>query len=111
MNHHTSCRRLVYDYQRHAPNGEKHFKFEPALYIQRYEYVSNILVQYNCLTYLDIGCSECHLLNFLKNTNSSLNLIIGVDINQTCLENACHKMWIDLIQNRNHPLELYLIKG
>lgn len=105
------CNLHSYDYHKHGDLKQKQFKFEPPLYVQRYDYLSNILNKYHCTTYVDIGCSECRLVSFLKNTNTVLNLIIGVDIDQVLLENAQYNLWVDYVQNRNHPLEVYLIKG
>lgn len=116
MNQSSRCSLHSFDYhhnQHHSQHDDanKHFKFEPALYVQRYDYLSHILKEYACLTYLDIGCSECRLLGFLKNTNSHLNLIIGIDIDQELLQTAHEKLWADYIRQRDHPLEVYLIKG
>ena len=101
---------IKYNQQGSLNATNKLFKFEPPLYIQRYEYVSRILLKNNCKTFLDVGCSECGFLSFLKNTNHNLNLIVGLDIDQILLKNACEKLWIDYNQRKN-PLELYLIKG
>ncbi len=112
MNQLNRCSLHSYDYHHNKhDDNDKHFKFEPALYIQRYDYLSDILVKYDCLTYLDIGCSECRLLGFLKNTNTRLNLIVGIDTDQELLQTAHEKLWTDYVCKRNHPLEVYLIKG
>lgn len=93
---------------------ENRFCFRPPLYIQRYDYVCGILEKYNCKTYVDIGCAECKLLRYLKNTNTELNLMIGIDIDQEVLSNGkeiLSNSWFDYIQPRENPLEIHLIKG
>jgi hypothetical protein len=89
-------------------------RFDPPLYIQRYDYVINLLKNLKCATYLDIGCSECKLLCLIKNSNTNLNLIVGVDIDHIVLHEATHKfdcIMYDMIYPRDHPLDIYLIKG
>ena len=100
------------------PNNDQHdnpisennkFKFEPPLFIQRYDYVADLLKKYNCKTYMDIGCAECKLLRYLKNTNQDLNLIIGVDIDKEVLrqgDDILTSQWFDYIQTRERPLEV-----
>jgi hypothetical protein len=99
-----------------ALSGEdnKKFKFDPPLYLQRYQYVMNLLKENKCKTYMDIGCAECNLLRYAKNsTDLNLNLIIGVDVDDGVLSNAEHKFTLlyDLVQQRESPLDIYLING
>ena len=92
----------------------KKFKFEPPLYLQRYNYVLNLLKDYNCKTYMDVGCAECNLLRYAKNsTDLKLNLIIGVDVDDEVLINSEEKFTLlfDLVQQRDCPLDIYLING
>ena len=90
------------------------FKFDPPLYLQRYFYVMNLLKEYNCTTYMDIGCAECNLLRYVKNsTDLNINLIIGVDLDEYLLKSSEEKFLLlyDLVQQRARPLDIYLIKG
>jgi hypothetical protein len=90
------------------------FKFNPPLYIQRYDYVSDLLKTYKCKTFLDIGAAECKMLRYLKNTSSDLNMIIGLDVDESVLFNAKEKFavsWFDYIQPKDQPIEVYLIRG
>ena len=92
----------------------KEFKFEPPLYLQRYHYVINLLKEYKCATYMDVGCAECNLLRYAKNSNElNLNLIIGVDLDTDLLKESKEKFVLlyDLVHAREHPLDLYLING
>ena len=92
----------------------KQLRFEPPLYQQRYDYVKEILAEYKCTTYMDIGCAECKLVRYIKNTNTNLNLIIGLDYDVEVLRNGTEKLsssWFDYIQPREDPLDLYLING
>ena len=36
----------------------KKVTFEPPLYIQRYDFVADLLNKYECKTYMDIGCAD-----------------------------------------------------
>lgn len=92
----------------------KKLKFEPPLYMQRYDHVCNLLNKFKCKTYLDIGCAECKLIRFIKNSNHDLNLIVGLDIDQQLLDNSKEKftrILFDFVQPRKQPLDLYLISG
>ena len=92
----------------------KKFKFDPPLYLQRYHYVLNLLKENKCKTYMDVGCAECNLLRHAKNSSDlNLNLIIGVDVDEEVLTNADEKFTLlyDLVQQRESPLDLYLING
>lgn len=91
-----------------------HFRFEPPLYIQRYDYVAAILKKYECSTYIDIGCSNCKLLQYLKNSSDSLNLMVGLDVDDDVLKRGKEYLaasWFDYIKPRANSLEIYLIKG
>ena len=59
---------LLYNEYEHniVQETSKKVKFEPLLYLQRYDYVKNILIKYDCKTYMDIGCAECKLLRYIK---------------------------------------------
>ena len=96
-------------------DSESHiFRFEPALYIQRYDYIADILNKYKCSTYLDIGCNNCKLIKYLKNSNEYLNLIIGIDIDDVVLKNGNEYLspsWFDYLKPRVQPLDVYLIKA
>lgn len=94
-------------------HGEKHFIFNPPLYIQRYLYVSQLVDQFNIKTLLDIGCAECKLIHLLKN-NKNLNLIIGLDIDEQLLRNSKFILEpnnVEYVDKREQPLELNLLSG
>ena len=89
-------------------------RFDPPLYIQRYDYVINLLKNLKCATYMDVGCSECKLLCLIKNSSMNLNLIVGVDIDHIVLHEAIQKfdyIMYDMIYPRDQPLDIYLVKG
>ncbi len=91
----------------------KLLKFNPPLYLQRYDYVSDLLKKYQCRSFMDIGAAECKMLRYLKNS-SDLNLIIGLDIDESILYSTKEKFsvgWFDYIQCKEHPMEVYLIRG
>jgi hypothetical protein len=98
----------------HHHEHQKEFRFEPPLYLQRYDLVRSILEKYGCKTLLDIGSSECKLLKYLKNTKKDLNLMIGLDIDEELLKSSVEKFpktWCDHMESRETPLDIYLIKG
>lgn len=88
--------------------------FDPPLYIQRYNNVSGLLFDFNCKSFMDIGSAECKLIHLLKQTNQNLNLIIGLDLDESILEKNKSKFTdnlVDLFHCRENPLDLYIIKG
>lgn len=92
----------------------KLLKFDPPLYLQRYDYVCELLRKYNCKTFMDVGAAECKMLRYLKNTITNLNLIIGLDIDEAKLDFEKEKFaisWFDHIQPKAEPMEVYLISG
>ena len=89
--------------------GETRFTFNPPLYIQRYDYVTEILKKFKCTKFMDIGCAECKLLRFIKNSNENLNLIVGVDLRNETLQNVKHhfsESIFDYVYQRKKPLDL-----
>ena len=91
----------------------KILKFNPPLYLQRYDYVCDLLKQYQCRSFMDIGAAECKMLRYLKNS-SELNIIIGLDIDESILYSSKEKFsigWFDYIQSKEQPMEVYLIRG
>lgn len=104
----TTIDKLTDDHDNHK------FRFEPPLYIQRYDFVIKLLKEYNCKTYLDIGCAEGKLLRFIKNSTVDLNLIVGLDQDQAVLDQSKDKYnnnLFDFLQTREEPLDMYIIKG
>ena len=94
-------------------NGHQ-FKFEPPLFIQRYDFVCDLLNKYECASYMDIGCNDTKLIRYVKNTNENLNLIVGLDLDEDILNDSKEKIsgiLFDFIHNRKEPLDLHLIKG
>jgi small RNA 2'-O-methyltransferase len=90
------------------------FRFEPLLYMQRYDYVVKLLNEYKCHTYMDLGCAECKLIRFVKNSVEGLSLIVGVDLDDVLLNEAkskFHDNLFDFLQPRDQPLDIYLISG
>lgn len=88
--------------------------FNPPLYIQRYNYVSSLLYDFKCKSFMDIGCAECKLIHLLKQANQNLNLIVGLDLDEDALERNKLKFsdnLVDMFHCRENPLDLYLIKG
>lgn len=97
-----------------SSSNSKKLKFEPALYLQRYDYLCTTLQRLSCRSWLDVGCSDCRLVGRVKNFNESMNLIVGLDIDQALLESSREKFtqqWYDFFQARQNPLDLYLIAG
>lgn len=93
---------------------DKFFKFNPPLYIQRYDYVSDLLKKYKCETYMDIGCAECKLLRHVKNFNPEVKFIVGIDFDNYVLDNAkefLQPFSVEFVRKRENPLELHLFKG
>lgn len=96
-----------------AETGKK-LRFDPPLYLQRYDYLCELLNKLACRSWLDIGCSDCRLMNRVKNFNKDVNLIVGLDVDQTLLEFSKERFsqhWFDFLQSRENPLDLYIISG
>lgn len=92
----------------------KKFKFEPPLYLQRYDYLCDLLKRLECRTWLDVGCSDCRLIMRVKNFDQNLNLIVGLDIDEELLESSKERFanqLFDFLQPRERPLDLYLMSG
>jgi hypothetical protein len=92
----------------------KKVTFEPPLYIQRYDFVADLLNKYECKTYMDIGCADSKLIRYIKNTNETLNLIVGLDLDTEILEMSKEKITgilFDFIHPRQQPLDLCLLQG
>jgi hypothetical protein len=97
-----------------SDESNKKISFEPPLYIQRYDLVSDLLIKYECKTYMDIGCADSKLIRYIKNTNEMLNLIVGLDLDSEVLEGAKEKITgvlFDFIHPRQQPLDLCLLQG
>lgn len=92
----------------------KKFKFDPPLYLQRYDHLCDLLERLSCNSWMDIGCSDCRLVGRVKNFNQNLNLIVGLDIDQALLEFSKERFtqqWFDFFQARQKPLDLYIVAG
>lgn len=89
-------------------------KFDPPLYLQRYDHLCSLLERLECRSWMDIGCSDCRLITRVKNFNQQLNLIVGLDIDESLLEFSKERFtqqWFDFFQARQTPLDLFLIAG
>ncbi|RMZ98040.1 small RNA 2 -O-methyltransferase-like [Brachionus plicatilis] len=96
-----------------SSDQNKRLCFDPPLYIQRYNYVSGLLFDFKCKSVMDIGCAECKLIHLLKQTNQNLNLIIGLDLDESVLEKNKSKFsdnLVDMFHCRENPLDMYLVK-
>lgn len=92
----------------------KRFKFDPPLYMQRYDHLCGLLDRLACRSWMDIGCSDCRLIGRVKNFNRHLNLIVGLDVDEALLDSSRLKFtqhWFDFFQARQQPLDLYLVSG
>jgi hypothetical protein len=88
---------------------ENQFKFNPPLYLQRYDFVIELIEKYSCKSILDVGCAECKLLKLIKNSNENINLLIGLDICGETLQKARESFsdcLFDYVHSRTQPLDL-----
>lgn len=95
---------------------ENEFKFVPPLYRQRYEKVSEILLDEQwkdkLKSLVDFGCAEFKLFIYVKPTN--LTQISFVDIDEDLLEERImliHPLTIDFLKRRKHPLKVSVFAG
>lgn len=90
------------------------FRFDPPLYIQRYDMVVELMKRLDCRSLMDIGCAECKLVNLVKNWSDELTMLVGVDLCGDTLRSATDlfsRSIFDVVHARPKPLELYLIRG
>jgi hypothetical protein len=83
--------------QDEACDNENQFKFMPPLYLQRYDFVIELLNKYSCKSMLDIGCMNCLFANY----NNELftvkpRLILHLELKKFQRNSSRHR--IDLMQ-------------
>ena len=91
--------------------------FNPALSLQRQEFLLQTLRQYQPKSVLDIGCGQGSLLACLCNCDDALpvELLVGLDISLATLQEASSAIrWTadsQQTEGRWRPLDVTLVRG
>ncbi|XP_065664319.1 small RNA 2'-O-methyltransferase [Hydra vulgaris] len=88
--------------------------FNPPLFKQRYEAVAQIINKMQAKSVLDIGCSDGKFLTYMKEKCTSVEKIIGVDIDRSLLESNTYFLQpkpFEYIVKRAVPLNISLFCG
>ncbi|XP_014666523.1 PREDICTED: small RNA 2'-O-methyltransferase-like [Priapulus caudatus] len=91
-------------------------KFDPPLYIQRYEHVCDVIQgsdDHKVLMVADFGCSNCKMLKYMKKIKD-IRKLIGVDIDRNILKQYSFRIEPSLWEHvhvRSSPLTTQLFCG
>ncbi|CAM1304469.1 HENMT1 (predicted) [Pycnogonum litorale] len=89
-------------------------KFDPPVYLQRYDRVRNVLRQEsNVKKIVDLGCAEGNFIKYLKNVEG-VEEISAVDVDSNCLTSALnrsHPLAWDYLMGRHKPLKIKIYNG
>lgn len=87
--------------------------FDPPLYKQRYNVVTDIINSFKAKIVIDMGCSEGQFIGRIKHC-PTVEKCIGIDVDRTVLESNKHRLnplTIEYLLKREVPLTLSLYNG